>query len=105
MTYTNAEVNKTYTNVIPYATNVIPYGMSEESESKAVGVINKGESYLFSDGKWTDQTEIKEELAKIALQQDDKRVEPKGFKAGSLDRITVDNFPIKAILVPADKHK
>lgn len=105
MTYTNAEGNKTYTNVIPYATNVIPYGMSEESESKAVGVINKGESYLFSDGKWTDQTEIKEELAKIALQQDDKRVEPKGFKASSLDRITVDNFPIKAILVPADKHK
>ena len=103
-TYTADDGSKKYNDVVPYATNVIPYGGTEEFESKANGVINKGESYLFADGKWTDLTEMKDEFMKIALEQDNKRNVPDTFMAKSIDRITIDNFPIKAISVSADKH-
>ncbi len=105
MTYSPDDSSKMYTYVIPYATNIYPYGGSVETESKVVGIINKGESYLFSDGKWTDLTEIKDDLAKIALEQDQARPVPENFKALSIDRITVDNFAIKGISVSADNHK
>ena len=105
MSYTADDGNTTYTNVIPYATNVIPYGASKNDETKAIGIINKSESYLFNNGKWTDLTEFKDDFAKIALELDNTRSSPDSFKALSIDRITIDNFPIKAILVPADKHK
>ncbi len=104
MTYTADNGNTTYTNVIPYATNVFPFGGGEANEAKVNGVINKGESYLFNDGKWTDLTEMKDDLTKLALAQDGERSVPDGFKAMSIDRIKIDNLPIKAILVPADKH-
>ena len=104
MTYTGDDGSTSYTDVIPYATNVFGYDSNKDNEAVAKGVINKGESYSFRDGKWKDLTEIKDELAKTALEEDNTRNVPDNFKALSIDRITIDNFPIKAILVPSDKH-
>ena len=105
MTYTADTGNKTYTNVIPYATNIFAYGATEEQESKANGVINKNESYMFYDGTWKDLTDLKDDFTKTAFELDNERNITDNFKAMKVDRISIDNFPIKAIHVPADKHR
>ena len=105
MTYTPEGGSVTYTNVIPYATNAIPYGISPDSQVIAKGVINKGESYMFNDGKWTDLTDKRAEFSEKALEDDNTRGVPENFKAMSIDRITIDNFPIKAILVPESEYR
>ena len=99
-----ADGKKTYTNVITYATNVIPYGGSENGQATVKGIVNKNESYLFTDGKWTDLTELTDEYAQIALAEDAARGVPDTFKAHTIDRIAIDNFPIKGLSVPSDKH-
>ena len=69
------------------------------------GVINKGESYFYKDGKWTDMSEIKDSLIERAHRQlVDKLGSKKTFTPISLDSkdtFTVDNYPIKAILATA----
>lgn len=68
-------------------------------------VVNPGESYAYSDGKWTDWSEIKGGVEDSIYQ---KAVEEFGSEEEFLKRIPlgkdfvkVDNLPIKAYLVPA----
>ena len=67
----------------------------------SIGVVNKGESYLYENGKWTDWADyempfdgdMKQEMSALGIEGDDA-----GFK----DLFTVDNFSIKAYVVDAD---
>lgn len=53
------------------------------------GVVNKGESYTFSNNKWTDWADTKDDILALAKEYFD------------IDFVT-DNFSIKAYSVPAD---
>ncbi len=94
MTYADSSKGSGYTEVVSYANNM-------GTGAKAKGIVNKGESYRFSDGKWTDLAELSDEL-KAGLYEQNKAIEmiPKPFKAKSTDDIAVDNYPIKAMLNP-----
>ena len=105
MTYTTEEGASTYTEVIPYAANAVPYGMARTFEVTANCVVNKGESYLFSGGKWADLADVKGEYPKLAYEQHSEKNLPEGFMPESADGFAIDNYPIKAILVPANEHK
>ena len=97
MTYKTDKGTEVYTDVIPYATDL-------KGKVSVKSVVNKGESYLFTDGKWTDITELTAKFAEQAFGENAAlRVAP-DFKATDKDGIAIDNYPIKAILVPADKH-
>ena len=68
-------------------------------------VVNPGESYAYTDGKWTDWFEIKGGIEESLYQS---AVEEYGSEEEFLKRIPlgkdfvkVDNLPIKAYLVPA----
>lgn len=93
MTYTDDDGNTRYTDVAPYATNLM-------HEVVANGVINKGESYLFTLGKWCDLYDLKDTIAESLYKQNASENLPDAFKAKSVADIAVDNYPIKAILIP-----
>ncbi len=86
------------------------YGASDyETETRmarVTGIINPGESFLYTDGKWSDMSERKESLMDTAYQQcaqvvaSDKAIPQ--FELNKRD-FTVDNYPIKAILSPKEK--
>ena len=89
-----------YTEVFPYGTE-----LNTEVVNHLVmkGIVNQGESYLYTDGKWNDMTQMKDSLLERAYRQcleniaSDKAVpdiEP------DQKTFTVDNYPIKAILTP-----
>ena len=86
--------NMVYTEVFPYSTEF-------SGGLKVRGVINKGESYLYKDGKWKDMSEMKKSLIERAYKQlNDKLGSKETFtpiKLDSKDTFTVDNYPIKAI--------
>ncbi len=98
MTYKTDDGATCYTDVIPYATSL-------QHSVTAKGIINKGESYLFTDGKWNDISNMKEALSEQAYKQNEKENLPDVFKAKDTDGIAVDNYPIKGILVPKSEHK
>lgn len=83
-----------YTEIVPYSTPFFD-GMTVK------GVINKGESYLYTDGKWTDMTEKKDDLIELAFKQCSEECKAQrydtGIDADSKDTFAVDNYPIKAI--------
>lgn len=82
-------------------TEVFPFSASFEKGLAVRGIINKGESFLFTDGKWIDMTEMKEDLLERAYTQCANDLESnKGLPEIELDKntVTVDNYPIKAIL-------
>lgn len=80
---------------------VFPYSTEFFEGITVRGVINPGESYLFSDGKWSDMSAIKENILEKAKAQcaemlaSDKALPPISAQAGS---VAIDNYPIKAIL-------
>lgn len=82
-----------YTEVFPYST--------EFSGIKVRGIVNKGESYLYKDGKWTDMSEMKDSLIERAYKQLKGKLGTKDtftpISLDSKDTFTVDNYPIKAI--------
>ena len=83
-----------YAEVFPYSTKFFE-GMTVN------GVINKGESFLYSDGKWTDMTEQKDSLLERAYTQcAEKNASDEALPNLELDKKTfvLDNYPIKAIL-------
>ena len=88
-----------YTEIFPYST--------EFSDGLSVrGVINQGESYLYTDGKWIDMANRKESLIERAFRLGNEEIEvdeksPK-ISLDSKETFTVDNYSIKAILAPAD---
>ncbi len=82
-------------------TEVFPFSASFKKGLTVRGIINKGESFLFTDGKWIDMTETKDSLLERAYTQcaDDLSTN-KWLPEIMLDKstVTVDNYPIKAIL-------
>ena len=65
------------------------------------GVINQGESFLYSGGKWSDMTEARDSLAERAKKQcADSLTSNRSMPSLSLENkeFAVDNYPIKAIL-------
>lgn len=86
--------NMVYTEVFPYSTEF-------SGGLKVRGVINKGESYLYKDGKWKDMSEMKKSLIERAYKQLNNKLGSKEtftpIKLDSKDTFTVDNYPIKAI--------
>ena len=83
-----------YMEVFPYATDFVE-GMTVR------GVINKGESFLYTGGKWSDMTVAKDSLCERAKKQcadnlaADKALPPLSPEGKAF---AVDNYPIKAIL-------
>ena len=82
-------------------TEVFPYSTKFSGGMDVRGIINKGESFIYKDGKWTDMSEIKESLIERAYEQLVKKLgSRKNITPISLDSkktFTVDNYPIKAI--------
>lgn len=97
LTYKADDGTTKYTEVIPYASSM--QGVT------AIGVINKGESYIFTNNKWNDISNMKDTLAQYAYEDNLKANLPDVFKAQSAEDIAVDNYPIKAILIPKSEHK
>lgn len=93
MTYEDGNKASRYTDIISYAN-------SRQDGAIANGVINKGESYLFTNGKWNDLVDVKDTLAKTAYEHNKQENMFESFKAQNLSDIAVDNFPIKGILIP-----
>lgn len=93
------EGGMTYTEVFPYSTEFFE-GMT------VTGVINKGESYLYTDGKWKDMSDMKDSLAERAYNQCSEELNSDkslpDLKLKGKDSFAVDNYPIKAILTPAN---
>lgn len=86
-----------------YYTDVIPYGASrqqQDANATAKGIINNGESYLFTDGNWTDLTNLNDTYSKQAYEHNIKENIPVEFKAKSIEDIALDNYPIKGISIP-----
>lgn len=87
-----------YTEVIPYSAEFFE-GMTVK------GIINKGESYLFTDGKWTDMSTMKDSLTERAYEQCSNEIATDkalpDLKLKGKESMAVDNYPIKAILAPA----
>lgn len=88
-----------YTEVFPYSTPFFN-GMTVK------GIINKGESFIYTDGKWSDMTESRNSLLERAYRQCAEDLKSnKALPEIELDQktFTVDNYPIKAILAPEGK--
>ena len=89
----------TYTEVYPYSTEFYE-GM------KVKAVVNEGESLVYSDGKWSDMTSVKDSLTDRALKQAKDELGSRNMTAKvnleSKEAFAVDNYPIKAILAPAE---
>ena len=88
-----------YTEVFPYSTKFFG-GMSVK------GIVNKGESFLYKDGKWTDMNERKGSLLESAYKQCAEGLKNnKDVPEIELDKSTfaIDNYPIKAISAPKGK--
>ncbi len=87
---------KTYTEVFPYSTE-----FSQGLKVKAV--VNKGESYVYSDGKWSDMKDktdaLKEQAQKQIKDEFGGRKTNTAIKLESKDTFAVDNYPIKGISV------
>lgn len=93
---------ETYTEVFPYGTEI---NWEMIKGLKMTGILNPGESFLYTDGKWNDMSERKDSLIDIAYQQCEQVVaSDKAIPQLVLNKknFTVDNYPIKAILAPAE---
>lgn len=88
-----------YTSIFPFMFNLYT--------TKMCGVINEGESYFYNDGKWNDVVNRKESMIDYAYEYCNtvKEYEPLlAMTFDGKDGFTVDNYPIKAISVPASEH-
>lgn len=95
----NKDNQETYTSVFPFMFNLY--------NTKIKGVINEGESYFYSNGNWSDAADLKQSLIDQAYQYctDTPKFAP--LLAMTFDGksgFNVDNYPIKAISVPASLH-
>lgn len=95
----NKDNQETYTSVFPFMFNLY--------NTKIKGVINEGESYFYSNGSWSDAADLKQSLIDQAYQYctDTPKFAP--LLAMTFDGksgFDVDNYPIKAISVPASLH-
>lgn len=101
MTHKDSEGNTNYTDVFAA-------GANRKAAYVTNGVINAGESYLYSGGKWTDMNEIKESLIdktyEKCLNDDGIAKLINKFNDDGRNGFSIDNYPIKAILVPAEER-
>ena len=66
-------------------------------------VVNKGESYIYEDGKWTDLADVKDEKVKAfydEMTEGDFEEEIAESYPNGLGDFGIDNYPIKAFLIP-----
>ncbi len=105
MSRQSADGEKTvYSDVVPFSINIF------DGAHKTIvnSVVNSGESYFFTDGKWTDMADIREDITDATYRQtfEYTRSQKKFLEMNpdGRDGVNVDNYPIKALLVPADKH-
>lgn len=75
-------------------------GMGEYDGSYAIGVVNQGESWLFLENEWTDETEIVPIYGKDYL-IDEETGETEDFE----DAYACDNYPIKGYSFKGDEIK
>lgn len=89
-------------------TEVFPYSTEFSTGLTVRGIINRGESYLYADGTWRDIATMKDSLIERAYTQCNEELgKRKNFtpiKLDSKETFTVDNYPIKAILSPANSE-
>lgn len=89
-------------------TEVFPYSTEFSSGLTVRGIVNRGESYLYADGTWSDMSTMKDSLIERAYTQCNEELGArKNFTPIKLDSkatFTVDNYPIKAILSPANSE-
>ena len=87
-----------YSEVFPYSTQIA-------DGIKTRAVVNKGESYLWEKGSWTDLSRMIGTHIDIAFEQIGNEIGKKErelpIKLDSKDTFVVDNYPIKAILDPS----
>lgn len=87
-------------------TDVLPYSTAFAAEMSVKGIINKGESYFYSDGKWSDMSDLKDDLIETAFKQGVEEIGSMKLmyevKLDSKDTFTIDNYPIKAISAPKE---
>lgn len=93
LTMTYADKSSCYAEFVSYA-NSMKIG------AKATGIVNKGESYRYTNNKWTDLCELTDKLKEEMYKQNKEIDILDIFKAHSVDDIAVDNYPIKAMLNP-----
>ncbi len=90
-----------YLEILPIFLNPIP-------RIRNNAVVNAGESYLYADGEWSDLESIRDDFIDeryetyVAMLGSEEKVN--AMIQGGRDGIAVDNYPIKAILVPASVH-
>lgn len=101
--YTN-NGEKVYKDAVPFATNMF----DGEHRTEVKGIVNAGESFIYSDGKWNDVADVKEDIIErvyensknaTGLMQKMMEMNPDGK-----DGVSIDNYPIKALLAPAPAH-
>ena len=88
-----------YTNIFPFMFNLYTTQMC--------GVINKGESYFYKDGTWNDVVNRKSAMIDYAYEycNNVRAYAPLlAMNFDGKDGFTIDNYPIKAISVPAGEH-
>lgn len=101
--YTN-NGKKVFNDVVPFAFNIFD-GMHK---TEVKGIVNEGESYFYNGENWNDLADIKEDII-------DRVYENTKNYTGSLKKmidmnpdgksgISIDNYPIKALLAPASAH-
>lgn len=97
---TGKDDSMVYTEVFPYSTEFFE-GMT------VTGIINKGESFLYTDGKWNDISGMKDSLTDRAYKQcSEQLASDKALpevKLKGRESFAIDNYPIKAILAPDGK--
>ena len=83
--------------------DVLPSSIDLRNYKKNVvakGIVNNGESYIFTEGNWTDATNLKDTYLQQAYEHNINDDIDDSFKASSVDYVTIDNYPIKGISIP-----
>ena len=65
-----------------------------------VAVVNRGESYVYQDGQWTDWADCEKKLADSMVQD----LSAMGIEV-SPDMVSTDNFSIKLYVAAEDEAK
>ena len=79
-------------------TETFPYSTKFSTGLNVKGIVNRGESYLYHDGKWTDMSEMKDSLIERAYSQLNEKLGSKetftSISLDSKDTFTIDNYLI-----------
>lgn len=105
LTYKTEDGTSLYTSLIPFGYNMdISFAYDWNKPISVNTVVNEGESLFFTNGKWSDLLEHRDEFAETAYFQTNEKDILEHAKPRSTEDISIDNFPIKALLVPKSEH-